>query len=115
MAKTAAADASAPSGADAGPLGHYKASWIDRLMAAVQGLPAPYWLTYLLLGLAETVFIQCGQTTLYSWMRRPSAKRVRASDETSSVVAPPSRIISLSSRPAPGPCIKPWPEKPATT
>lgn len=47
MAKTAAADASVPSTANAGPPGLYRASWIDRLMAAVERLRVPYWLTYL--------------------------------------------------------------------
>lgn len=59
MAKTTTADASTPAAPEAGPPGRYKASWIDRLMAAVQKLPMPYWLTYLILGLAETVLLQC--------------------------------------------------------
>ena len=59
MAKTTTAGASVPAAPEAGPPGLYKASWIDRLMAAVQRLPMPYWLTYLILGLAETVFLQC--------------------------------------------------------
>lgn len=33
--------------------GLYKPSWIDRLMAAVERLPIPYWLTYLMLCIVE--------------------------------------------------------------
>jgi hypothetical protein len=71
MAKTVAADASVPSTADASSPGLYKASWIDRLMAAVERLPVPYWLTYLVLGLAETVFIQC-----VTWLWAPETRFV---------------------------------------
>ena len=69
MAKTASADASAPSAADASPPSLYKASWIDRLMTAVQDLPVPYWLTYLILGLAETVLLQC-----MHWLASPETR-----------------------------------------
>ena len=55
MAKTATADAPVPSMPDASPPGLYRASWLDRLMAAMEGLPVPYWLTYLILGLASGV------------------------------------------------------------
>src|SRR5512139_2810428 len=71
MAKTAAADASVPSTADTSPPGLYKASWIDRLMTWVDALPWPYWLTYLILGLAETAFIQCA-----IWLYEPEMRFV---------------------------------------
>ena len=81
MAKTTSADASVPATADVSPPSLYSASWIDRLMAAVQRLPAPYWLTYLILGLAETLFIQCAV-----WLGAP---------ETRFVVQPESAVFPL--------------------
>lgn len=75
MAKTASPDAPAIPTADAGPTKPYAASWIDRLMAAVQSLPAPYWLTYLVAGLAETVLMQC-----MTWLASPETRYVLQSE-----------------------------------
>lgn len=36
----------------------FQPSWLDHLMTAVRHLPMPYWLTYLLLGAAESCVIQ---------------------------------------------------------
>ncbi|MFN8466845.1 MAG: hypothetical protein U0X20_14930 [Caldilineaceae bacterium] len=71
MAKTASVNATAPITPDASPPGLYKASWIDRLMTWVDALPWPYWLTYLVLGLAETAFIQCA-----IWLYEPEMRFV---------------------------------------
>jgi hypothetical protein len=71
MAKTASVDATAPITPDTSPPGPYRASWIDRLMAAVQKLPVPYWLTYLILGVTETIFLQC-----IDWLAVPESRFV---------------------------------------
>lgn len=35
----------------------YQASWVDRLMDAVERLPIPYWLTYLLIAMLESLLV----------------------------------------------------------
>src|SRR4051812_42576784 len=69
MSNTASPDGSAISSTDTSHSRPYAASWIDRLMAMVQRLPAPYWLTYLVAGLTETVLLQC-----MIWLATPETR-----------------------------------------
>lgn len=83
MTNQATADSPAAPGEreQSGPAYPYAPSWIDRLMDAVERLPAPYWLTYLVIGLAQTALLQ-----LLYWYAEP-AKRY--------VVRPESAILPL--------------------
>jgi hypothetical protein len=53
----------------------YEPSWLDRLMGAVESLPMPFWLTYLLLGLAECLALQ-----LVLWLGEPATRFVWRSE-----------------------------------
>ena len=49
----------------------YAPSWLDRLMRAVEKLPVPFWLTYLLLGLGEYAVLQAAL-----WIGEPEMRFV---------------------------------------